>query len=374
MSKKFYKKNLEWLLLIFPIAIIVKIAQQIILPDKYFYDSQKILMIMNGSISADKSYLVTADLFNFINIFKFDSLIEWSILLAFIFNIIVFYILLTRHKKYTFTQYVFIYASIVLLNIYVFNLSKDIIQFIVFFIISNIIVNRKMSNFSKIITIALIMVIEALTYRIYYGIMAMILFSIYGIYLVFIKNKVVNKKNILKIIIISILLFFLELFIISLVSQNSYNSIVNARNSVNQYREDGTDANTMITEILGENTNFVKFVGNYIINFFRMMFPIELLFKGIKYIPFILYQIYISYIFLKNAKKISTNNIVILATYLSFFMVSAIFEPDFGSFIRHETTAILIIIEMANYKDEVKEEKNEKYEFKKTSEYYCTNI
>lgn len=357
MLKKFYKKNFEWLLLIFPIAIIVKIAQQIILPDKYFYDSKKILNLMFFGTDSDKTYTVTAKIFDTINIFNLDSLLQWSILLAVIFNILVFYTLLTRHKEYNLAQYIFIYASIVLLNIYVFNLSKDIIQFIVFFIICNIIISKKKSNFSKVIIISIILIIEALTYRIYYGIMAMILVSIYGIYVFLIKDKNLTKKNVIKIITFSILIFFIEIFAISLISSNNYNSIVNARNSVNQYREDGTDANTMITEVLGENTNFLLFAGNYIVNFFRIMFPIELVFKGIQYIPFIVYQIYISITLLNLIKRISNKNIVLISTYLSFFMVSVIFEPDFGSFIRHETTAILIIIEMAHYKKEINNKK-----------------
>ena len=360
MLKKFYKKNFEWLLLIFPIAIIIKVAQQMILPDKYFYDSQKILDIMLWGSEADKSYTLTAKIFNAVNVLNFDSLVQWSVLLAIIFNIIVFYTLLTRHKIYTLPQYIFIYASIVLLNIYVFNLSKDIIQFIVFFIICNVIISKKKSNFEKVIIISIILVIEALTYRIYYGIMAMILLSIYGIYVFFIKDKKLNKRNVIKIIFVSIAIFFVEVFVISVISNDSYNSIINARNSVNQYREGSTDANTMITDLLGNNTNFIVFIGNYIINFFRMLFPVELLAKGLKYLPFIAYQIYITSILIISLRRLSIKNIVLVATYLSFFMVSVIFEPDFGSFIRHETAATLIIIEMSYYKNKNYEIKDDK--------------
>lgn len=360
MLKKFYKKNFEWLLLIFPIAIIIKVAQQMILPDKYFYDSQKILNLMSWGADADKTYTVTAKIFDAINIFNLDSLLQWSILLAVVFNVIVFYTLLIRHKEYSLTQYIFIYASIVLLNIYVFNLSKDIIQFVVFFIICNIIIDKKKNNSSKVILISIILVIEALTYRIYYGIMAMILVSIYGIYIFLIKDKNLTKKHVVKIISFSMIVFFVEIFVISLISNDSYNSIINARSSVNQYREGSTDANTMITDILGNNTNFIIFIGNYIINFFRMLFPVELLAKGIKYLPFIIYQIYITSILIISLRRFSMKNVVLVATYLSFFMISVIFEPDFGSFIRHETAAILIIIEMSHYKNKNYEIKDDK--------------
>ena len=100
---------------------------------------------------------------------------------------------------------------------------------------------------------------------------------------------------------------------------------------------------TIINDLLGENTNFVKFIGNYSINFVRMAFPIELILISIKYIPFVVYQIYISVHLLKMLKNISCENIILIATYLSFFMVSVIFEPDFGSWIRHESAMFLII-------------------------------
>ena len=126
MYTKFYKKTFNWLVVIFLIAILVKIAQQTILPEKYFYDSYKILKIMNCGLIADKTYMVTAKIFNFINIFRLNELSEWSILFGVIFNILFFLILLFRNKSYKTSQYIFIYASIVLLNIYVFNLSKEL--------------------------------------------------------------------------------------------------------------------------------------------------------------------------------------------------------------------------------------------------------
>lgn len=361
MSKKFYKKTFEFLSIIFIIAIVVKIAQQTILPEKYFYDSKKILVLMDGFYEADRIYIVTAQIFNFINILKLDSLVEWSIILGIIFNIVVFCVLLFRNKSYTMSEYIFIYASIALLNIYVFNLSKDIIQFVVFFIIYAVIVNSKIKNFTKIILITTILIIEALTFRIYYGIMAMLLISIYCVYLLLMNKNRLNKSVFTNIIIVGLAIFFIEIFIVSIISDTNYQSILYARSSVNMYREDDTDSVTIITDVLGENTNFVKFIGNYIINFIRMLIPVELLLKGVKYLPFVIYQIYVSIKFFKTLKNISHSNIVLTLTLLTFFMISVIFEPDFGSWIRHESAMMLIIIEMIknidNQKLDLKTEK-----------------
>ena len=113
------------------------------------------------------------------------------------------------------------------------------------------------------------------------------------------KNRL-NKSVFTNIIIVGLAIFFIEIFIVSIISDTNYQSILYARSSVNMYREDDTDSVTIITDVLGENTNFVKFIGNYIINFIRMLIPVELLLKGVKYLPFVIYQIYVSIKFFKS--------------------------------------------------------------------------
>lgn len=341
---KVYKKDTFYLCAcIFILSIIIKIFQFTFLPDKYFYDSYHILDLMNGNYIADKAYNYTAKIFDSINIFNLSSLLEWSILLSTIFTTIIF-LFIIKKEKYTLSQYIFIYANIALLNIYVFNLSKDIIQFVYFLIIYIICTRKKITNLKKIILISIVLLYEALNFRVYYGLMALLIWTLYFIY------KYLNTKNIsrklLKLIIYGFICFFLEVFIVQLVSYENYQAIIEARSSVNIARIGSTDANTMINDLLGYNTNFFLFIGNYIINTFRLMIPIELLKKGIKYIPFIAYQLFITKNILKIEKKITQENILIILSIISFLMISIIFEPDFGSFIRHESTMVLFWLEI----------------------------
>lgn len=345
MKLNYNKKTFGYCSLIFIISIVIKSLQYKVLPIKYFYDSKHILSLMNGNYIADKSYNFTAKLFDNINFFNFNSLQEWSIFLSIIFTTIIFLIIIQK-KEYNLKQYIFIYSSIALLNIYVFNLSKDIIQFTFFLIIYLIILNKKISNYNKLILTSIVLLYEALNFRVYYAIMIMIMWTIYIIYIKFIKDKKLKKSTILKILLLSIILFFIEVFIVQLLSTDNYNSIMNARSSVNVGRDSSTDAVTIIKDLLGENSNYLIFIGNYLINTIRIMFPIELLFKGIKYIPFIIYQLFITYSLFKTSKKINYNNILTIITIISFIMISIIFEPDFGSFIRHESALILFLIEV----------------------------
>ena len=107
------------------------------------------------------------------------------------------------------------------------------------------------------------------------------------------------------------------------------------------------DANTIINDYLNVNNKYLNFIGNYLINVLRFFCPLELLFINVKYIFFIIYQLLITYFLIKSGKRINSSKIIMYALVLSFFMVSIVFEPDFGSFIRHETAIVLYYIELS---------------------------
>lgn len=351
MNKTITKRMLYLVLIIILETVFVKFMQFKILPNKYFYDSKRILALSNGLTDVtDKAYSFAANFFKSINLFGFKTLSQWAYFLAFIFMIIIISVLV-KNKNISLKSCLFVIASVGLLNIYVFNISKDIIQFLFFYLIFIILKNNKISNIKKQILCCIVLFIEALCFRIYYLIMAMIMVTMYYLYEKIIKNKIITKKSIKKIIFFSLLLFFAEIYIVQLISTTNYNSIINARYNVNVNREFSLDAITIINDLMGKNTNFAIFVLNYLINFVRILFPVELIMKGIQYIPFIFYQLYITFILFKSSVKLSEKNIMWLITFISFIMISVIFEPDFGSFIRHESALFLIIFEMNEITD-----------------------
>lgn len=69
------------------------------------------------------------------------------------------------------------------------------------------------------------------------------------------------------------------------------------------------------------------------------MFPIELLVKGIKYFPYVVFQIWFTKK-LWNWKIIKNDKVILL---YSFILISGVFEPDFGSFLRHIVPYFIII-------------------------------
>ena len=123
--------------------------------------------------------------------------------------------------------------------------------------------------------------------------------------------------------------------------------IFSVRDIVNKYRIDSVDAKTIILYIL-QGKSIALYYINYLINFFRLLFPIELILKSIKYIPYIVFQIWLSLKLWSWKKNIKHEYVMLLYSYI---LVSTIFEPDFGSFLRHTIPYFIFIINLMKWKE-----------------------
>lgn len=170
------KRNNKILLLelVIPLTLISKILQFTVLPEKYFYDSSRMLSMLTGSGEMPEwggGYITVVNVFSKINFFNFDTLEEWAITIAGIFSIVLI-IMISRMSNPDLTKSIFILASIGLLNIYVFNISKEIIQFFIFMLIYFVLICPKIKTWLRMALIILIFYWESTFFR--------ILLSIYG--------------------------------------------------------------------------------------------------------------------------------------------------------------------------------------------------
>lgn len=344
MSRKF----LLFVIFALMITVFIKCFQEKIFSPKYFADSYHILLNMVGKGGTDPTYTFTANFFNIVNFWGFSSLKEWRFLITLIFFPITIYNV-WKGREYSYFDYVFILLSIILIDIYVFNLSKDIIQFIFFLMIGLVLSSKKTTDTKKIFKICLILMFESLYFRVYYALLGILIVTLYII------NSFISEKNLFKFILTAFAAFFLEVLVLSVLSPENYDSLINARFSVNIWRGQDINAVTIINEPFGQNTNFFKFIGNYMINFIRFLFPVELLIKGPKYIGFVLYQFIIVRYLNESRKKLENDNSLVFIVFISYIMVSVIFEPDFGSLVRHEaaTLPILLLMIQNNYQKSV---------------------
>ena len=91
-TKIAYHNNLNAVLGIACIAAFLgKIVEELFLPEKYFYDSDRINLMVQDPDSKfawnTGSYKVAADFFRKINVFDFTERIQWSILLGVVLTI-----------------------------------------------------------------------------------------------------------------------------------------------------------------------------------------------------------------------------------------------------------------------------------------------
>ena len=364
------KETMVFVLLIL-MAVFTKYYQYNFLPPKYFYDSSAILAMTNNNFSDEGlGYAFTARTFVLINIFGFTTLLEWSIFFAITYNIIIFIFMrkfIARSNKF---ELIYFIASIFLLNLYVLNMSKEIIQFTIFIVIYCICKNKRLGNLSKTILVTLAFYIESLYFRNYYILMSIFMITIY-----FLLSKCLKEKQMkpLSVIIKILVVLFLVLNIARIVSYEDYMDAIMVRHYLTRNRTTSLDAVTLIQNTIENSSgNIFLFMVNYVLNSIRMLVPLELLFKGIKYIPFIIYQIYIVVQLLIAIKKLNKHNIVFISCMIAYLLGSFIFEPDFGSLVRHESTTFFIMAHLISLNKE--KSKNIKIYIRNGEKKYDPNI
>lgn len=333
------------IMLVIPIAIIAKLIEHLFLPGKYFFDSNRMLNMMldkDYESAWEGSYRVTVNIFTKIDFFHFTTLLQWSILLGLVFNIIAIF-MLKRVKGMNFGQCIFTLMSIGLCNIYIFNLGKDIIQFTLFFMCFAAISIKSIPNMMKVIICVGIFYWESTFFRNYYIIIAFFIFAIYMIFKVARVRKV--KLNLVKILMTIIVLYafvYLFLNVARVAMPSDYQEILKCKESSTQI-----GASSVIDDKIDFGQNVNLYMANYIINSLRMVFPIELVNEGAFYLPFLLFQIMLLYYIVANIKNmhaITEKNVIALSCFLAYFMGSVLFEPDFGSFARHEAATFPVIL------------------------------
>lgn len=338
-----FKKNFSYVICIIVCTFFVSfmgiIFKTYFLDDKFFADSSNILNNVLGDASAlDTSYTFTVNFYKFFNFFNFTNINQWSFLIS----IVGSSLLLFAFRKYLFSNVasiVFYFTTIFLLNIYVFTISKDFIQFLIFLVV-RLIISSKIKYIAKIFFIFLVFVFEALFFRSYYVLVG----CIFLIFYIFSKLKMTNFSK-------SVLLVFSGIFALLLVKfviPDAFSSLANVRYNVNESRIGSDDARTMILNIIAfDNENIFVFITNSIINLIRLIFPIELLFRGsITYVAFFFYQMFLEYFILKAfllRKKFLPSKNLVLVVFVCYLLVLSLFEPDFGSFLRHELVCVPLL-------------------------------
>lgn len=117
--------------------------------------------------------------------------------------------------------------------------------------------------------------------------------------------------------------------------------ITDFRFRVNESRF-GMDVGTIINNLI-VNTSFITDYLNAIISLLRLVFPVELIFVfSIKYLIFFGYWLLVLVTFLKMLMRYGLN--IYSSLFIAYLITFAMFEPDFGSFLKHSPLFVLLLL------------------------------
>lgn len=346
--KKLEENKNIFIFLVIVAAVMGKLVEELFLPENYFYDSNRINATVVDINYEERwykgSYKVAVDFFTKINIFGFTERVQWSLLLGLVFTIVLIR-MFKRCQGLDNSQIIFGVMSVALCNIYVFNICKDAIQFLIFVVMFIVVSIDALPIWLKAIIAALLLKWESDVYKSYYIIMAFFFIVIFIAFsIIRRKRRRLNWHQYIIVVVGLYAMVFVFLLAAKSIYPKDYNDIMEARNYSNQQGQ-----TSAIQEVYEHNGNLNLFFADYLIDSVRMMFPVELVTIGAFYVPFFAFQLFLFFYLVRGIKcmdELDDKSFIGLCFYLAYFLGSVLFEPDFGSFVRHEAATLPILILM----------------------------
>ena len=314
--------------------------------------SNHFIFNLKGESVASENSIALFQIFRFVGLTNY---VDYEFAISIIWNIIFFNILLSLKNKISIFNMFFLIMSIAVLNIWDFCLAKEPLQMLYFLIIYFILISTKIKEKYKFGLALLVILLSCFTFRNYY----IMILAFSTLTYVFIEKYLLKKEKITSLDLIKILIAFAIIYILVILYSKNFNT--EAYNSFIYFNKRVTKAKTDLSWTFHSDNLFIMSI-DYIILVLRMLFPIEILSLGIKYWFYAIYQVMISIITIKSLLNIKNNNKIkmyAIYVYIGFLFTSATFEPDFGSWVRHEAVLVPIIIIMADLLEEKKTEKTE---------------
>lgn len=354
MNKNIRKYNINILLFLFPFLIIIGKIIRWTLMKTVLVDNGIGYTFLNYISSGNVKFSILSDEFvmdtsgNASFIFYYlgkifgisNTYISYEILITILWNAIVLYLIIKNKKSYSMRELLFLILSVIVLNIFDFCLAKEPIQFLYFLLIYFVLKSTKLSMKGKYIMSILILLLSVLTFRTYYLLIIVFFIVCHVLCSIFINSKSGNK--ILKIFCLLLLIsfvYFMMLNVAKIIAPSSYSQLLRVRLRVSSASSD--------MRSLFMSNNLVIFSIDYLLMIIRMLFPLELIRLGPKYLFYIIYQLVITKFVFDKIKTIKNNNAQVnlaLYIFLGFLCASATFEPDFGSWVRHETVLFPLML------------------------------
>ncbi len=317
-------------------SLCIAIFNRDLLPAKYFYDSGHLTSFFgkfNGFTAGD-SFGNTALLYELLLLTGHERIA--AILTSLIFNIFVLKCFsVPSRTTFTGMQNIILFCfTCIIGSIYMAQYTKELVVLVIviFFIMSK-------TRGQKILWLIL-----ALLYARYfrqYWFLVIVFYIYYSILFKISRNFLFFLLGI-----IAALLFLAILFQVAMGVDLAY-----YRYSVNDVRTYDQDANTMILPLLPTGNFFLEWA-NGVVQFFLMFFPFSLLTGNLVYFAFFIVMASIGlrcFFVIRSSIQARKLSLVLqenrcLALFFSLVTIQSIFEPDYGSYIKHLTPILPLVI------------------------------
>lgn len=303
-----------------------------IFPEKYFFDNQMIRAVLNGFI-ADSSYTNVAKVYNLFGMTATTSPIIESLVAAPVFVITMLSLFLKkaswiRNK----TNFLFLSMWGVFYAAYLSQMAKDQIAFLIIIFPAFILIKNEKVRFWTFLLCALI---YAAFFRAYWFLIIIMTLS-----LRFFPKTHSKFVNVFRITFVLVLELIVILVLYRLLNGSS---ILDIRYSINAGRIDTGNSRSMIPTLF-KNTNLFYELANIGYTAIIMILPVHL--TALSQIMYYAWLYLILFLLKEPFKQLldgRTECSIYLLFLLSYIVVQALFEPDLGSCLRHQTIFFPVI-------------------------------
>jgi hypothetical protein len=347
------RKNLgQWLIVLYlPLAIVGKIFRWTLLKESLVYmgvghgimgriftgKASFRLTFNGGGATTNASYI-----FSIFRVFNCRTYEEFEIGISLLYNLVTFFLMyyfIKKNEGLTRIQFLFMAMFVGVFNVYTFTLAKEPAQLIYFLLFFFPLISQ-ISIRSKWILCLGVILLMAITTRTYYILMFIFTFGIRTWYPE-LNKRFKGHTSLIAILFLLIagFAYYMFLRVCEVASPAEFAELIRVRTRI-------SDATTDIRAVIP--TNLLElFSVNYVITAVRMLFPLELLRFGPMYLIYVVFQCLLSVYVVHGLLHYQACNPVkqiALCLYWGFFFCSATFEPDFGSWVRHESVAFPILL------------------------------
>lgn len=299
---------------------------------------------MDHNISADVSGNLVY-IYQKLNFLRLDSYIAFEIFITVIGNLLLFFMIRNRKKQLDCFTFILLSVMILAVNIYAFCLSKEPLQLLFFIFMSYIIRKYAEHSFTCIFLLVLLIMLYSFLFRTYY--MLMIPFA--GLSLLLYQFYAKNQKKFLLILLFLTgagILYATCLSAAGLVDKRIYEELIRVRIRM-------VPSNTRLVPLFSSN-NLLTQTMNYVSALVRLLFPLELIRLGFKYLIYVFVQLVITYFILHSfckIKELGKEAQYSLTIVLAFILMSAVHEIEYGSWIRHESVLLPVLLQIDSKKN-----------------------